>query len=392
MKSLKRYFHPVLLSVTLSVVLAACSSDDNNDTPVVASDTGTQSDAQEGGLKEVQFDATAGGFSASDDDPKNKYSYFNLDKGEVVELTDAEAESSKDWHIAFKRTKPKINGGDSGSGEVKAALADAQEDYYDAQGKPNNSVFLNASAEQELTSFNAVSSAEGLEFKSDRESPEIIGDGGEKSWFSYDPQNHTITANPDAWNIVSGAAGDSYAKLHVTDIVQADQQITVEMFIQGKGETAFSTTPATYTANLGANGGAKCFDFDTQSELDCNAAAADWDIQVEVSGRDWNIWTNGGLRGSGSKGGRFGTVSADTIGNYPSAASVPKFFIDAPSGQLLDRTTRWYAYSLEGNNKIWPNYRVYVVDTGATQYKLQVLKYYNDAGVSGWITLRYTAL
>lgn len=392
MNALKHTISPAFISIALSFMLTACGSDSNNDTPVVDSDAGTKPEAQSDAMKEFQFDATAGGFSASADDPKNKYSYFNLDKGEVVELNDAEAESSTDWHIAFKRSKPKLNGGDSGSGNVTAALADAQEDYYDAKGEPNNSVFLNATAEQELPGFNAVTSTEGLEFKSDRESPEIIGDGGENSWFSYDPQSHAISANPDAWNIVRGAAGDSYATLHVTNIVQADSQITLEMFIQGKDETAFNTTSTTYTADLGAGGGAICFDFDTQSELDCRAAAADWDIQIEVSGRDWNIWTNGGLRGDGSKGGRFGTVGAETIGNYPDAASVPKFFVDAPSGQLLDQNTRWYAYSLEGKHKIWPNYRVYVIDTGTTKYKLQVLRYYNDAAISGWITLRYAAL
>jgi hypothetical protein len=32
------------------------------------------------------------------------------------------------------------------------------------------------------------------------------------------------------------------------------------------------------------------------------------------------------------------------------------------------------------------------IDTGTKKYKLQVLKYYNDAGSSGHITLRYSAL
>jgi len=399
MKLITTHGYRMLLIIFFGATLMACGSDndtvnpddvlgDANETP----GNETLGQTEPGSVKEVQIDATAGGFSAAPEDPKNKYSYFNFDSGGVVNLTDAEAQTSNDWHIAFKRTKPKLNGGDSGPGEVKAALADSQDDYYAADGKPNNSVFLNATAEQELSSFNTVTSADGLEFKADHKSPEIIGDGGEKSWFSYDPQTHAITANPDAWNIVRGAAGDSYSTLHVTNIIQADNQITVEMFIQGKDETAFNTTPTTYTANLGAEGGAKCFDFDTQSELDCTTAAADWDIQIEVSGRDWNIWTNGGLRGDGSKGGRFGTVGVDTIGNYPDAASVPKFFVDAPSGQLLDQDTRWYAYSLEGKHKIWPNYRVYVIDTGATKYKLQVLRYYNEAAISGWITLRYAAL
>lgn len=346
-------------------------------------------DAVAPSVRVVEFDATAGGFGANPDDPKNKYSYFNLDKGEVVELTDTEAEASTDWHIAFKRTKPKLNGGGFGPGDVKAAVADAQEDFYGADGKPDTSVFLNATADAEKASLEAVTSVDGLEFKADSKAPAIIGDGGDGSWFSYDPATHSISANPDAWNIVRGAAGDSYAKVHVTDIVQADQAITVEMFVQGKDETAFDTNPVSFTASLGADGGTACYDFDTKAEVDCSTAAADWDVQVEVAGRNWNIWTNGGIRGDGSQGGRFGTVGADTIATYPDAASVPAFFADAVSGVLLDRSTRWYAYSLQGNHKIWPNYRVYAIDTGTKKYKLQVLRYYNDAGTSGFITLRY---
>ncbi|HBS27529.1 MAG TPA: hypothetical protein DD827_10500 [Gammaproteobacteria bacterium] len=395
----------LFISSALLVVLQGCGGSGGTDPSPsnVAGDGGNQPNADgeqntpEGNdagaaVKTIIIDATAGGLGASPDDPKNKYSYFNLDSGEVVELTDVAAESSTDWHIAFKRTKPKLNGGDSGPGDVKAAVADAQEDYYATDGKPDNSVFLNATAAQEKAALDAVTSVDGLEFKADSKSPEIIGDGGEKSWFSYDPQTHSISANPDAWNIVRGAAGESFAKLHVTNIAQTERGITIEMFIQATGETAFDTNPVSFTASLGADGGAACYDFDTKSEVDCSTAAADWDIQVEVAGRDWNVWTNGGTRGDGRKGGRFGTVSADSIASYPDAASVPAFFSDSPSGVLLDRKTRWYAYSLQNNHQIWPNYRVYAIDTGTKKYKLQVLKYYNDAGSSGHITLRYSAL
>ncbi len=401
----------LLTAAAIALLLSACSSSDNNDnTPVVLGDSDSPPDnsatpandtsgsgndnpgSGEVTARVVQFDATAGGFRATPDDPKNKYTYLNLDSGEVIELTDAEAELSTDWHLAFKRTKPKLNGGDLGPGNVKAALADAQEDFY-ADGKPDNNVFMNATADNELVSLDAATFSDDLKFEPDSNTPEIIGDGGDGSWFSYDPQTHSISANPDAWNIVRGAAADSFAKMHVTEIDQAAREITVEMYIQGKGETAFDVNPVSFTAALGEAGGSTCFDFDTKSEVDCASAVSDWDIQVEVAGRDWNIWTNGGIRGAaGGKGGRFGTVGAETIANYPDDGAVPRFFADSPSGVLLDSKTRWYAYSLAGNNKIWPNYRVYIIDTGTNKYKLQVLKYYNDVGTSGHITVRYSAL
>ena len=229
-----------------------------------------------------------------------------------MKLTDEESESSTDWHIAFKRTKTKLNGGVSGPGTVSGAVADPQNEYYDAADEALASVFLNVTPDDELASLAAVTSVEGLTFQQDRNEPEIIGDGGESSWYKYDFATHAISANPDAWNVVRGAAGDSYAQVHVTSIVQASRDITVEMFIQGAGETAFDLNPTQWTASLGADGGSLCFDFDTEAEVACVDDATIWDLQLEVSadGRSWNMWTNGGIKGEGSHGARFGTVSA----------------------------------------------------------------------------------
>ena len=44
----------------------------------------------------VYLDATAGGAGAPPDDPRNKYTYFNLVRGEVAELDDEEALESVD--------------------------------------------------------------------------------------------------------------------------------------------------------------------------------------------------------------------------------------------------------------------------------------------------------
>lgn len=351
-------------------------------------------------MASVQIDATAGGLGASPDDPKNKYTYFNLDTGQVVNLSDADATASSAWHIAFKRTSIKLNGGVSGPGTVAGAVADAQDDFYDAAtGDPNPSVFLNATAESELAAFDAVTSAADLTFAEDRNVPYIKGDGSSDGWWLYSgPPTYTVSANPDKWWLVRSAAADSYTKFHVTNIVQASRDITLEMFIQGTGNSAFSTTPITWMATIGAAGGSNCFDIDAAAEVDCTTAATDWDIKVEVSadGRDWNIWSNGGVSGSGN-GGAFGPIDSATIGAYVSGTSSPagtditRFYgQDSAGGVFKDNT--WYAYSLQGNNKLWPNYRVYAIGTGSVQYKLQILSYYNDAGTSGWIRFRYEGL
>ena len=55
--------------------------------------------------------------------------------------------------------------------------------------------------------------------------------------------------------------------------------------------------------------------------------------------------------------------------------------------------SNWYAYSLQGQHKIYPNYRVYVADTGSEKYKFQITSYYDpDDGTSGVLSLRYAPL
>ena len=352
------------------------------------------------GITIKQLDATAGGLRASATDPANKYTYFSFSKGDVVELTDAEAESSTEWDIAFKRSEIKLNGGASGPSTVSGALADAQEDFYDGNGKPNASVFLNADAGIELSALEAVTDVSALSFASDRHIPKVISDGGDDSWWGYNPRAHSVEAASDNWWLVRSAEGNSYAKFHVTDIVQATRDITLELFIQSSDEESFSTIATSYTAAIGAAGGSKCYDIDTTAEVDCSAGDI-WDLKIEVtaSGRVWNIWTNGGVSGDGN-GEALGPLETAEIDTYVSGTTdsadndlSAHYHSDASGGLFVDNS--WYAYNVTGNPRdhlLYPNYRVYAIDTGSAQYALQIQSYYDNAATGGWYTIRYKEL
>jgi len=378
-----------MLWVLIPLALSGCGGGNSGSTPNASNNPPSNT------TDSVQIEATAGGFSTAPSDPANKYTYFNLGTGQVVDLSDADATASGAWHIAFKRANIKLNGGVSGPGAVQGAVVDAQDDFYDAAtGDPVDSVFLNASANSELAAFNPVTSADGLSFAEDRNIPYITGDGSSDGWWLYSgPPDHIVSANPDQWWLIKSAAADSYAKFHVTNIVQASREITLDLFIQGAVDSAFSEAATSWTAAIGAAGGSKCFDIDTAVEVDCIMGAADWDLKVEVAGQAWNIWTNGGVSGNAS-GGAFGPFDTTTIADYVSGTASPggtnisrMYGQDSAGGLFKDNT--WYAYSLQGNNKLWPNYRVYAIDTGTGFYKLQILSYYDQAGVSGNYTIRY---
>ena len=372
-------------------MLSACGGGDAS-----SNAPGPKTPENPGAATTKQLDATAGGRGVSVDDPANKFTYFNLSMGEVVELTDDEAETSTDWHIAFKRAQIKLNGGVSGPGSVSGAIADAQEDYYDAEGEPNNSVFLNATADLELISLEAVTDVSELDFASDRHIAAIIGDFGDDSLWLYNPITHVVTADPDQWWLVRSSTGDSYAKFHATNLVKTDtaREITLEMFVQGVGESNFSGTAITPMLNIPLDGGSACYDFDAATEVDCSSN--NWDVEIEYSNRSYNVWTNGGVSGDG-QGAAFGPVETADIDDYVSGTvngsghNFSAHYISDSVGGLFNDDS-WYAYSLQGNHKLWPNYRVYAIDTGSAQYVLQVLSFYNETGTSGWITIRYKGL
>jgi len=392
MKS-RRLSTTVLVLVPLALgILSGCSGGDNGnpDSLPGTPDTTTGS---------VQIDATAGGANNPDpNDPAKKYTYFNLDTAQVVELSDADAAVNGAWHIAFKRTSIKLNGGVSGPGAVKGAIADARDDFYDAMtGDPDVPVFTNATANSELAAFNTVTSTEGLSFAEDRNIPYIKGDGTRNGWWLYSgPPDHIISANPDQWWLIRSAAANSYVKFHVTNIVQASRDITLTLFIQGVADDAFSTTAIPWTAAIGATGGSKCFDIDTAMEVDCSMTG--WDIKAEVAGQAWNIRTNGGVSGSGS-GSAFGPFDDTGITGYvsgttsPGGASIKAMYgQDSAGGLFADNT--WYAYNVLSQSPpvLWSNYRVYAIDTGTNFHKLQILGYYDQAGVSGNYTFRHASV
>jgi hypothetical protein len=376
---------PIIAS---SMLLTACGGSNN---PVA---TQTQATPAVSDLTEIVVDATAGGIGAVATNPANKHTYFNLDTGLVVGLTDTAAETSVDWHMGFKRTGIILNGGDSGSSNVTGAVADKQDDFYDTgTTTPNPSVFLNATPAIQLADIAAVDESTGLTFSADENVNQITSDGGSESWWLYNPAARTISANLPVWNVIRSANGDSFAKFNVTNIVQVSRDITLELFIQGVSDSAFSLTSVTWTASIGAGGGTKCYDIDTTAEVDCTEKASDWDVQVEVSadGRSWTLWTNGGVRGTARSGASFGTLT-ETQADQFVASSTPGliFSADAPSGVFKEST--WYEYNLQGDRKLWPNYRVYIVDTGTNKYKLQITSYYGASGTSAMINLRYAKL
>ncbi|MFY9269095.1 MAG: HmuY family protein [Candidatus Manganitrophaceae bacterium] len=348
--------------------------------------------------KSALIDAAAVGLGAPPTDPKNKYAYFNFSTGQGVDLADAQAPDSPDWDIAFKRSSIKLNGGISGKKRVVGFFTGNNAEAYGANGKPIQSWFENATAETELPDFEGVTVAQipaDSEFKADKLILAIKGDGTNEGWWFYDgPPTHAVTAVPENWWVVKSAGGDSHAKFHVTLIEKtaSERKITVEMKVQPVGSASFGDLHS-HTLSIPIGGGAQALDFDAMEMIVDPSVEPGWDLKAEydAAAREYRIRVNAGVSGPGKGGAMALENNPDSVTNGADRNQAPHYFSDSTGGIFSDVATTWNAYNITGtDHKLWPNFRVYLIKSGADVFKLQILGYYHPQTTeSGVYTVRY---
>lgn len=301
----------------------------------------------------------------------------------------ADPATSMLWDVAFQRFNVRLNGGVGGAKGVKGYATASDSDFYDVEGNPIVEQFVSATAESELNDLLTTTTRPAdTDWITDSLRPAMVGDGSAAGWWLYDPVNHTISANSTAFWILRHNTGNTYSKVHITAIDQANRAVTFEFSRQLTGATAFADSKDLYTITLGAAGGLACLDVDTLAEVSCDLST-DWDVKLLIQGRTWAIYSNGGVSGSG-EGAAFGSMDAATAASFTSGNQVPTWTSDSQGGVFSDHP--WYAYNLQGNNRLWPNYKVYLIDVAGIIYRLQVLSYYNAAGSSAFLTVRYDVM
>lgn len=165
---------------------------------------------------------------------------------------------------------------------------------------------------------------------------------------------------------------------------------------------SFSETATWQVINL-APDSATCYDFDAQAESSCDGDT--WDIKFENQARSVKLWSNSGDSGAGM-GGVFGLIDWSDLSRYTNATLDPDTGRDISLHYNEDRSggvftaKPWFEYNLQGNHQLYPNNRVYMVTTDSSSamtdssvqqpiYALQITNYYNDAGKSGYPTIRW---
>ena len=312
------------------------------------------------------LDATAGGAFATE---PHDFTYFNFGHQEVVALTDAEAAQSAEWHIAFKRSEIRLNGGISGPGNVRG---------FDLMGVEE------VIAEE---AFDAITSADipGADA--------FIADGpayaiGE--WYLYNSASHRIEALGHAYELRT--ADGQFAKFVVDGMEGASRADAGRITFRWVVADGMDLTGAVRSATVDVSEGEEVYFNLSSGEQVAPADPAtslDWDLHFS----GYVIRLNGGISGPG-QGGAFPAYQTDQTFEDIAEAMGFGYFADKSGSAFSSDTGEWYNYDSNTHFLSTRNH-VYVIDTGAGVYKIQLLNYYREvegSPVPGFITFRWRPL
>jgi len=378
-------------STSALVLLAlACTdgADDAGTTPT-GGDTGAETASPEETGTDTGTPVTTPGdvveltVDASD---REAFAYVDLDTATVL---GSDAASGTDWDLAIRRFEIRTNGGTSGPGDVMAGLAVDADDYYDESGDPIVKAFVHADPDAELPHLTA--DLEDPDLGSDT----IVGVFGE-DWFVYDFATGVISANPDVGWLVRGGEGTSFARVRTSELDfptrkgNGIESFSVAVEVEGAGGLA---APVFFEGAVPASGGEVCYDWDTATNVACTGAA--WDLMLGFSGRSTFLYTNSGDVGDGD-GGALGAYPWKDLQAYTKASETPggddlSPHFRADVSESVFTTASWYAYDLQGQFLLYPNFRTYAVQIGegGARYAVQVVGYYDASEVSGHVSLRW---
>lgn len=179
--------------------------------------------ASPGNVQSDSVDATAG------------WVYYDL-------TSKAKTTESGNWQIAFNRYAVKLNGGVSGKGTVAGFLSKTPAGFYGSDGKTPVTAKFNATSNVNDTLADLTGAQTGpasvnawvKDSSGSQLSPTYTGtypNALNYGWFNYYPTDaaaapaglsqHQLKANLDAATLIRSSAGNSYARMHLTEIKYA---------------------------------------------------------------------------------------------------------------------------------------------------------------------------
>jgi len=303
----------------------------------------------------------------------SEFVYVSLSDGAVV--TPSDAATSTGWDVAIRRFSVRLNGGVSGPGTVSGLS------LGNNAGLTDTEVVALMGSDGE-TAFAAVTESDipATGFEVDG----LVPDPG-ASWFRFDPQAGTLVANPGAaWKALESGGG--FALFRVSDLVISGQSAS-SITIEHRHQDAAGTLGTVQSTTLDLTGGAAYTALSDGSLHD--VATCDWDVGVTP---ELSFEINDAC-GSGT----FPLDVTEDFTQVTAADDAPEYggFLATLSGAFpatVDDASGIFWYNIEGNNRLWPTFNVFLVQTPVGIYKVQIADYYDATGQSGFPLIRYQQL
>ena len=305
----------------------------------------------------------------------------------------------------------KVNGGTSGTGNVKACIAHQYDELYNQEGKPLRAEFEKLNADNTLASFNAV----------DVNDPNICTPAADtintliptSGWYDYDnPATGVVTVhdgNSNGW-IVQSADGQSFARIRFSHF--ATRQYTMRLETELYDGSVWGAKQETEDINF--TSGPVYWDLETNTVS--TTEPENWELKFSRGSGTQSIMiqVNGGASGSG----KAAVAGADKDGKPNGvgamiAASVWDVTNPAPGVQDPGRIFRYFADTAEGafstpallgaleyggnfisdnDFNLWPTFATYFIEDNSNFYKLQIISNRGADGnaTSGTLQVRYS--
>lgn len=305
---------------------------------------------------------------------QQKYAYYSFTTRDVVDITDAEAAASAEWHLALKRVNILTNGGLAGPGDVEGA------DLFLAGIETDTLGFANVTA-------NDVAQLPASAWKAS---------GYKRAISIFDP----ITRNPNQWVFAMKDAEGKYYKFQIPQIIGGGAppmmgQI-VFRYVYAPSGTDLSGPVDVDTVRPTAD--TLYYDFSTKTasfNLADPANRTDWDIRLY----HYTVDMNNTVFGIGQAGGvpihlipGYLQVDPTDFEAYLQASTEPITYQNDGIASVFGLQGDWYNYLPEQGHLILSKKHTYAIRTGGKIYKLYILTYRGETGVPGNYIIHWAEL
>ncbi len=381
MPTLKQiFFYSAIASTPL---LTACGGDSSSSTK----------ETDQGG--QVSNEGPYASLDASD---ASNTAYLNLASGHTVT-------ASEDWHFGYQKYQGfRVNGGNSGNGNIKACIAHSYNNLFDQDNEAVLSAFQALNKDNTLADFSAVDKTSFAEndLQLDSINTQIQQDQWLEASFAAGPVLSASTATSNGWIIRSATknAADShnYARVKVEQVnyLSSPSKRAIKLAVENWNTNTTSFDTAKISTEIDFTNSKQYWDMETNSLV---TAEADWELSVTYTGsREWSIQVNGGVSGPGSAG--VGLLSGSEINSAfdvsdpTDSQQVFTFFVDKASGAMAGPGNFGpLHYGAAGGHGMWPTYSIYLFQDADNNlwFKAQVLSNHgeNDDLTSGNLYIRY---